>query len=212
MLTQKPEPDWARQAGHPRLTKWVSIERSERRLEPAAFEQPQAYLHIQVNGRETSYFEWLGAGVYCPRSNGTARGRQVRALRELRYGFDDRFFYLRVDLLTDLFSTISGAEFRIVLRGNEELRLLVAIEAGKVAGSLLDTEDICILGPHELVCAAFDKILEVSIGRRLVGVARLASLMLEVELWHDGFLLDVLPAEGSIEVKLGPDAFAWPTA
>ncbi len=211
MSSNKPELDWARLADHTRLTPRLSMARSKRRLEQAATAQPQAYLNVQVNGRETSYFEWLGAGFYCPGQSNTAESGEALALRELHYGFDERFFYLRVDPLAQSFSTMSEAEFRIALRGSEELRLLVAVEAGKVAGSLLDTEDVCILGPHELVRAAFDEILEVSVGRRLVRVAGLASLTLEVELWREGVPVDRLPADGSIEVKLGADAFAWPT-
>ena len=60
-------------------------------------EPPEAYLHVTVDGRETSYFEWLGAGLYAtdPRG-GTMHGR-TRVLGELRYGFGETHFYLRVD-------------------------------------------------------------------------------------------------------------------
>jgi hypothetical protein len=211
MSSNKPELDWAQfTSNQTRLTPRVSVVRSKRRPEYAAAAPPKAYLNVQVTGRETSYFEWLGAGFYYSGLSGTPTNGQARALREVRYGFDERFFYLCVDPMTDLLYAISEAEFRILLRGSDELRLLIAIESGRVAGSLLDTEDNCILGTHDLVRSAFDKMLEVSIGRRLVrGLG--ASLMLQVELWREGLLVERLPADGPIEVKLGADAFAWET-
>lgn len=72
-------------------------------------------------------------------------------------------------------------------------------------------EDLCILGPHELVGAAFDKIREVSIERRLLQLAGRTTMTVEVGVWADDLPLDVFPTEGSIEVKLGAGAFAWPT-
>ena len=48
---------------------------------------------------------------------------------------------------------------------------MVLIEGGKLVGCLLDTNDVCILGPHALVEVAFGRILEVAIGRRLFNLA-----------------------------------------
>jgi hypothetical protein len=167
-------------------------------------------LNIRVDGHETSYFEWLGAGIYCADERCAAQNCRSQTLQELHYGFSERFFYLRVDALPGLLSELRNFEFRISLRGSEELRLLVAVEEGNFAGCLLDTEDLCILGPHELVEVAFDKILEVAIGRRLLRLAGQTSLMLNVALWRCGLPAEFLPLDSSLEVKLGTDAFAWP--
>ena len=176
--------------------------------EPAFIAQPLAYLNVQVDGRENSYFEWLGAGIYSTdlrRSTPT----QSHFLRELRFGFGENFFYLRVDSFPETLHKLRDCEFRIMLRGNKNLRLMVVIEQGKFVGSLLDTEDVCILGPHELVQAAFDRILEVGIGRRLVALIGQAPFTVEVALLRGGLPADVLPREGSLEVSRGMDAFTW---
>jgi hypothetical protein len=212
MATNKPELDSARLIARTRTPLRASVVRFKQLQERATITQPEAYLGVDVNGRENSYFEWLGAGIHCPDRRAPAQTQNAcpQILRELRYGFDERFFYLRVDPFPDSFFLLRDVEFRIALRGNKELRLLVGIEAGRFAGSLLDTEDVCILGPHELAGAAFDKILEVSIGRKLLRLEGCSSIELEVGLWREGIPLDRLPLEGSIEVKLGADAFAWP--
>lgn len=172
--------------------------------------QPLAYLDVQVDGRETSYFEWLGAGLCSADRRSYAQNGRSQVLRELHYGFGEHFFYLRVDAFPGSLSELREFEFRITLRGSDELCLLVAIEEGHFAGCLLDTEDLCILGPHELVEVAFDRILEVAIGRRLLPLAGQTSLAVDVALWQASLPLERLPRESPLQVKLGVDAFAWP--
>ena len=213
MSTNKPEFDSARlpppAVARPQLTPKISAKRVKHRPEQTVVTQPLAYLDVHVDGRETSYFEWLGAGLYSTDQRSSNHDGRSQVLHELHYGFSERFFYLRVDAFPGSLSEVRDFEFRITLRGSEELRLLVAIKEGNFAGCLLDTEDLCILGPHELVEVAFDKILEVAIARRLLRLDGQTSLMLNVALWRDGLPVDFLPPEISLEVKLGPDAFAW---
>ena len=114
----------------------------------------------------------------------------------------------KLDAFPGSLSELCDFEFRITLRRHDELHLLVAIEEGHFVGYLLDTEHQSILGLHQLVEVAFDKVLEV--GRRLLTLAGKTSLALEVALRRSGLLLDLLPHDASLEVKLGADAFAWP--
>ena len=214
MSINEPEFDSARflplAVVRPKLTLHAPPKRFRRRPERTSVAQPLAYLNVQVDGRETSYFEWLGAGVYSADRRGAAPNGRPRILHALHYGFSESFFYLRVDAYPGSWSELRDFEFRISLRGGDELLLLVGIEEGNFAGCLLDTPEICISGPHELVKVAFDKILEVAIGRRLIALAGQSSLTLEVAIWRESLSLDVLPGEPSLEVKLGADAFSWP--
>jgi len=214
MSTNKPEFDSARLppvgAVGPHVTPHAPAKRFRRRPERFLVAQPSDYLNVQVDGRETSYFEWLGAGIYSADQCGVAQNGRPHILHELHYGFSEQLFYLRVDAFPGPLFELRDFEFRITLRSSEELRLRVGIEGGNFLGCLLDTEDICILGSHELVKVAFDKILEVAIGRRLIALTGQTSLTLEVALWHTGRSLDVLPRELPLELKLGLDAFAWP--
>lgn len=210
MATNKPELASARLVTSTSFTPHASVLRFRRIQEQATSSPPQAYLNVQVDGRVSSYFEWLGAGIYCPGRRATAQSGRQQLLRELQYGFGERFLYLRVDPLPELLHALRDVEFRIKLHGSEDVRMLVGIEDGKFAGCLLDMEDLCILGTHELVQAAFDKILEVAIGRRLLRLTGRMTITLEVEVWTGDLLLDMLPTGGSIEVKLGAGAFGWP--
>jgi hypothetical protein len=59
--------------------------------------------------------------------------------------------------------------------------------------------------------ASFDRILEVSMHRSEISLQGQTKLKLGVALWHGGLPVDVLPAEGFLEVQLGEDHSAWPT-
>ena len=182
----------------------------KRKPERAVVALPSSYLQVRVDGRETSYFEWLGAGLYSTeRRGGTMHGRSF-FLHELRYGFDERFFYVRVDVLPGVVEKLRDSEFRVAVRGSEELRVVAHVEEGKLAGYLMESKDVCLLGPDELVAVAFDKILEVAIAREMLSLGGRNSLALGLALWQGGLPVDVLPAEGWLEVKLGAEAYAWP--
>ncbi|MBI3669473.1 MAG: hypothetical protein HY237_06820 [Acidobacteria bacterium] len=182
----------------------------KRKPERAVVAVPAAYLRVQVDGRETSYFEWLGAGLYsADRRSGTMHGRSY-FLHELRYGFNDRYFYVRVDPFAEALAELRDCEFRVTLRAGEELRVVARLEEGRLAGYLMESKDLCLLGPDEMVVVAFDKILEVAIAKEMVVLEGRSSVALSVALWEGGLPVDVLPAEGWLEIKLGEDNFAWP--
>ncbi len=182
----------------------------KRKPERALVVPPSDYLRVVVDGRETSYFEWLGAGLYsADRRSGAMHGRSY-LLHELRYGFDERFFYLRVDPFPGTLAGLGECEIRVTLRANEELRLVARIQEGKLAGFQLESRDASLVGSHEKVTAAFDKLLEVAVARELFAPGERDSMSLGVALWHGGLPVDLLPAEGWLEVKLGAEAFAWP--
>ncbi len=57
--------------------------------------------------------------------------------------------------------------------------------------------------------AAYGEILEVSLARELFDLRERRELLLSVALWKQGLPVDVLPAEGMIEIALGEENFAW---
>jgi hypothetical protein len=183
----------------------------KRKPEPAHVVPPSAFLNVQVDGRESTYFEWLGAGLYSPDRQDSAMHGRVPWLHQFRYGFSADRFYIRVDTVEAGLAALQDAEFRITLRGDEELRIVLHVREGKLYDQHVETKESCLLGPQEAVTAASDRILEVSVARKLLPVGKRNSLSLVIALWEGGLPVDVLPAEGWFEVPLGEDHFAWPT-
>jgi hypothetical protein len=68
---------------------------------------------------------------------------------------------------------------------------------------------VCLLNPKKIAEVAFERILEISIKRSELNLKGQHRLRLGVALWHGGLPVDVLPAEGFLEIALGEEA-SWP--
>ncbi len=171
---------------------------------------PTSFLKIAVDGRDTSYFEWLGAGLYSPERRGGAMHGRTFYLHELRYGFEEDRFCVRVDPFLDLLGELEDCEFRITIGTAEEINVVVKLMRGHLQEFAVEKGRLCLLNPKSVAEASFDRILEVSIHRSELSLKGQTKLRLGVALWHCGLPVDVLPAEGYLEVQLGEDHSAWP--
>jgi alpha-amylase/alpha-mannosidase (GH57 family) len=182
----------------------------KRRPEHAVQLAPTGFLHVKVDGRDTSYFEWLGAGLYSPERRGGSMHGRVFYLHELRYGFEDDRFCVRIDTFAETLSELDDPEFRITIRGAEELTIVVQLDRGRIREFAVEKDRVCLLNPKAVAQAAFERILEVAIQRTELNLKGQSKLRLGVALWHGGLPVDVLPAEDFLDVPLGDENSAWP--
>jgi hypothetical protein len=166
---------------------------------------------VDVNGRDTSYFEWLGAGLYSPeRRSGAMHGRTFY-LRELRYGFEPERLCIRLDAFPGALAELEDAEFRVTIHANYDITVIAKLSHGKLVEYAVEQGRLCLLNPAGAAEAAFEQILELAISKELFDLRGITQLQLSVALWHGGLPVDVLPAEGTLQVALGEEHFAWPT-
>ena len=182
----------------------------KRRPEHALQLAPTGWLNITVDGRDTSYFEWLGAGLYSPERRGGSMHGRVFYLHELRYGFEKDRFCVRIDPFPEALAELEDAEFRITIGGAEGLTIVVNLQRGHVQGFAVEKDLVCLLNPKLVAEAAFERVLEVAINRDQLNLKGQTRLRLGGALWHGGLPVDVLPAEGFLNVDLGEDHSAWP--
>jgi alpha-amylase/alpha-mannosidase (GH57 family) len=182
----------------------------KRKPEHAVQLAPTALLNIKVDGRDTSYFEWLGAGLYSPERRGGSMHGRIFYLHELRYGFEDGRFCVRIDPFVEALSELEDPEFRITVGGAAEATIVVQLERGHVQSFAVERDRLCLLNPKLVAEVAFERILEVAINKDQIDLAGQTNLRLGVALWHGGLPVDVLPAEGFLDVQLGEEHSAWP--
>jgi len=187
----------------------VLAEPIKRQPERAVVLPASAYLNVKVDGRESTYFEWMGAGLYSADRRSSSMHGRLLLLHELRYGFDEKHLHIRADVFSEALKDLRDAEFRITIRAEQELRVVVHLEEGRVNGYLVESRDLCLLGPDEVVKVACDKILEVSVAKEMFILGDRKSIMLGVAIWEGGLPVDLLPAEGLLEIQLGEEHFAW---
>ena len=181
----------------------------KRRPEHAIQLAPAGFLRVKVDGRETSYFEWLGAGLYSPERRGGSMHGRVFYLHEMLYGFEEGRFCIRIDSFSETMNELEDPEFRITVCGAEELIIVVKLQRGRIQEFAVEKARVCLLNLDSVAVAAFDRILEVAIHRDQLDLKGQTRLKLGVALWHGGLPVDVLPSEGFLDIQLGEDNFAW---
>jgi hypothetical protein len=108
----------------------------------AALTEPTALLSPKLDGEQTSYFEWLGAGTLETREFAGAMhqaDRHVALVTQIHFGFDRERFYLRVDgtqRVVDLLA--SGREISLKFVRPTGIRFSVRQALGRLTGALWD--------------------------------------------------------------------------
>jgi alpha-amylase/alpha-mannosidase (GH57 family) len=167
---------------------------------------PSGFISPYVDGRVSTYFEWMGAGLSSADHRGASMHGTLDYLNELHYGFDSDHLYLRVDPVTEALGPLRDFEFRVQIRGAVELRIAIRMEAWRLKEVVAERDDLPL--PSAAIKVAFDRILEVSIARNAVPFTE-PRLEVSVALWHGALPIDVLPVEGKLEIPLGEEGFAW---
>jgi len=144
----------------------------------------------------TSYFEWLGAGLYrVDERSGSMHGSKF-LVRELHFGSDGENFYLRLDFQPGTEAELAGMEVRINLQSLDQ-------------GATPYAATICFDGatvrcPQPAECA-FAARSGSEVPTWVAGVAAGGGLKFQLSLWQGGLPLDAVPRQGWIEMASTSD-------
>jgi alpha-amylase/alpha-mannosidase (GH57 family) len=169
---------------------------------PAVEIAPSGAIKPAIDGEVTSYFEWIGAGVYrVDERSGSMHGKKF-LVRELYFGSDGSNFYLRLDFHPGHEQDITGMEARLTLKpiGDglaSNLGFALAHGAARVAESKLA---IPAAGGAQVECA-FGRVLEARIPLSLLGIPAGAGVRFQLSLWQGGLPIDAIPQQGWIQVR-----------
>jgi len=172
-------------------------------------EPPSAYLDVKVDGRESSYFEWLGAGSYATDRRTSAMHGREYVLGDFYYGFGPSQFFLRVDPIAEAIAEMSEFQLRLTMWDSRETRITLSVDQGRF-DYIVEQGGVCLLHPESVLAAAYSKIIEISLERELFDLRGRRELLLSVALWSGGLPIDVLPVEGMLAIALGEENYAWP--
>jgi alpha-amylase/alpha-mannosidase (GH57 family) len=157
---------------------------------------PTSQITPEIDGRVTSYFEWLGAGKILASQDFTTMHGSMRLVEEILYGFDDQFVYLRIALFEKL-SDLSEKDLEFRIRLNR-LRLCLGIDTHHLDQVKLlqpDAGSGIELSPGEYQIRAFD-FLEIKIARERITPNRDEQIRLKVIALKNQMQIDVIPTIG----------------
>jgi len=153
---------------------------------------PTGFIHPVIDGQVTSYFEWLGAGLYRADSrSGAMHGRQF-LVREVHYGTDGASAFLRMDFDRRPEEMAGALEFRLRFLQGPDLdpqMVAIQIEGGATRAT-----------PPEVAVALRD-LLEIEVPLRLIRAPAGAPLRFQISVWQGGLPVGTLPHEGSLQLS-----------
>jgi alpha-amylase/alpha-mannosidase (GH57 family) len=176
-------------------------------LEAQPLREPTRLLSPVLDGRETTFFEWEGSGLYRPGQHRGSMYGGAQAFHALHYGFDLESFYVRLDpvesparsaeVATALRLTVNAPElqasieFPIAPDGRQRPGRRRAQETGRVA---------------------FAQVLEAAVPFAALGLARGTSVALTLHVLRGDVEVERLPRQGAVSFAVpGPDfeAIHW---
>lgn len=171
---------------------------------------PSGPISPVIDGRETTYFEWLGAGVYVPDQRSGSIHASAGYIRELLYGQDDKSISVRIDFKSELIRRQSSFQVRINLKGEHSARLSATVvnNALGVVEFWLDEQKIRVPeATGDRLTVAYQAILECRIDNSLLGFGRSPSL--QASIWLDQLPAQVLPREGWLDIQPYEGSAGW---
>ena len=151
---------------------------------------PTGPIRPVIDGEVTSYFEWLGAGLYrVDERSGSMHGKKF-LVREVYFGSDGSNLFLRIDFCPGIEMELNGMEVRANLQG---------LTGTPPAPASIVFEGAHVRGSEGVECA-FARVLEVRIPLAAAGVADGRGVRFQFSLWQGGLPLDAVPQQGWIEL------------
>ena len=182
---------------------------------------PTGLIRPTIDGRETSYYEWLYAGRIDLKQQYSAIQRSGQCLRYIHYGFDDRYQYVRVDVDHAALARLSSWAIELSLSGGVKIRItrrnteigaeLVSVRP-EPSPSAKKPPSAAQQSSTTLRCA-LGRVLELAIPQELLALNPREKLRLVLSLIEEGKLLERHPAEGVFELAVSAEdleAHAWP--
>jgi alpha-amylase/alpha-mannosidase (GH57 family) len=174
-----------------------------------------ALLAPTLDGEETSYFEWLGAGTIVVGDTGGAMQRShagARLVRGISYGFDARRLFVRLDAAKPIRDLLNdGYELSLKFVRPPGVRFSIRLGQGRLGGSFWDRRDEprrwVERGPGGAVVAA-GTILEAALPLADLGVGGGATLECLVAVYdRDEREVERHPGTGSAVLAVPDERF-----
>jgi len=173
---------------------------------------PSAQIHPKIDGRVTTYFEWMGAGLCQPDYRSGSMHGVAPIVEALYYGYSEKAVYLRLDLGETFLHDHPDFEIRVNVDGESLARLHASIGAAgvKAVEFWKGGESLLVpLGTGDQVQVAFQQVFECRLDYSILGVAPHERINLQVSIWMNGLPLQVLPQEGWLTLELTEDLTSW---
>lgn len=173
---------------------------------------PTGTIKPSIDGMETNYFEWIGAGIYLPNTTSGSMHGAHNCLESLYYGCSRDALFLRLDFKAAFRQEYASFEIRITIDGDCNARLHVSVCDGMVANIEFwkGSESLKIPeGTGDNVKASFLQIFEAQLTNSILGISPGKQVRIQISLWADDLPLQIMPQEGWLTLHLSEEFQDW---
>jgi alpha-amylase/alpha-mannosidase (GH57 family) len=173
---------------------------------------PTGTIDASIDGLETNYFEWLGAGIYLPDTTSGSMHGVRNCLEALYYGCSSDALFLRLDFPAAFRQEHTSWEIRISIDGDSNARLHVLVREDSVVNIEFWKGEEALQIPQAIgdnLQARFSQIFEVRLTHSILGISHGKQIQLRISLWADDLPLQVMPQEGWLTLDLSEEFQNW---
>jgi hypothetical protein len=167
-----------------------------------------SFIHPTIDGRVTSYFEWLAAGSHQVARQGSTMHRAESAVSGIFFGFDQTTLYVRVDPAPKaLAEDLAPLTFGLRVLRPVPMRLEVAAASGEAAVVAVQPGDGGDVAPAAGVRAALVDVLEMAVPFSFLGASTGDEVAFFVSVSREGRELGHWPDQGYLGFAVPPADF-----
>jgi hypothetical protein len=177
------------------------------------FTPQTAHIHPLIDGKDISYFDWLGAATHAADRRTAAMHGKVFLLDTGYAGIDEKNLYCRLDFMESPREwTIGQARLVTAIETMSEgvshptSRLEACIAAGAIQSWSFARNGHDAQPPEGSISACLDTIFECQIPLALLDAEQGSLLRVRFTLWQEQLPIDALPQDGSIEVRVAEES------
>jgi hypothetical protein len=168
---------------------------------PMTVIEPSGPISPIIDGEVTSYFEWLGAGLYrVDERSGSMHGGKY-LVKEVQFGSDGVNLFVRVDFHPGNEQELFGTNARLTAESLDGARTN-SVTFTFSQGALHPAECTFVGAgddDHPVDCA-FERILEARISLKALGIGAGGGVRFQLSFWQGGLPLDAAPQQGWLEM------------
>ena len=173
---------------------------------------PTGAIQPLIDGLETNYFEWLGAGIYLPDTTSGSMHGVRNCLEALYYGCGHDALFLRLDFPPHFRKEHPTCQVRIRIDGDINARLHASIRVSNVVNLEFWKGDEKLqiqLADSDSLQASYSQIFEAKLAYSTLEINTRNQIQLQISLWADDLPLQVMPQEGWLVLDLSEQFQGW---
>lgn len=156
--------------------------------------EPIDFIYPHIDGKVTSYFDWMGSGFVEGKGHGVAMHDSVTLIKGCYYGFNENSLFLRTDIDSNFIENMDDVSFEINLIARSPSKIVYRVKGGASETSLP-------------VSLAYSDILEMECPLNALEMKTGEKINIWFSLKINDMLVDRLPKRGYISIKVPSESF-----